>query len=575
LGHGSTRSNELDEDEQLLEKQTLNNGVTQLNSWQAVDWQAVEATVTRIREQIYVASAQNNLKKVGSLQKLMLRSRANWLQSIRRVTQINSGRKTPGIDREVVLDGKGRLALLSWLTSTPLKDYTPPPVRRVYIPKKNGQKRPLGMPTIRDRVMQAIVKNALEPYWEARFEHYSFGFRPGRSAHDAIASIHNSLARGKRGWILDADIKGAFDNIDHDALMSKIGNCPARNLSRKWLKAGVMENLEFSPGITGTPQGGIISPLLANIALHGMETAAGVKTRYVPSFDRYTQDRSPVKLVRYADDLVVMCYTEQDAKDAQAKLEDWLSSIGLEMSKEKTSIVHIDEGFDFLGFNIRRYSRQSRKKSGFVVQTRPSKKSIKAVTNKIRDCFQAGKSQTSAILRANSIIRGWSNYFRIGVSYKTFQTLDNIKWHRTWRYAKRRHPKKSASWLYNRYFKRIGTRKWVFYDHKRGLSLKLFSNTPIVRHTRVKYGASPDNPALRTYWSNRRAKAPASLVSEKQKLWSKQNGICPVCTQSLDTGEELEVHHLLGRGHEALRDKRLLHHTCHVQVTKVGLEPYA
>ncbi len=195
-----------------MEKQTSQDGGTQLNRWQDVDWQQVTANVTRLREQIYVASTRNDYKKVGNLQKLMLKSRSNWLLAIRRVTQINAGRKTPGVDREVVTTGKERLEILNWLETINIKEFKPPPVRRVYIPKSNKKLRPLGIPTIQDRVIQAIVKNALEPYWEARFEHNSFGFRPGRSAHDAIATIHTALIGGKRKWILDADIKGAFDH---------------------------------------------------------------------------------------------------------------------------------------------------------------------------------------------------------------------------------------------------------------------------------------------------------------------------------------------------------------------------
>lgn len=546
----------------------MTNNEIRLDSWHDIDWLKVSAAVKSLRQRIYVASQRNDLKTVSRLQKLMLRSRANWLQSIRRVTQINKGRRTPGVDQEVVTTPEERLRLLYWLETIKINDWNPPPVQRVEIPKDKGKMRPLGIPTIRDRIIQAIVKNALEPFWEARFESTSYGFRPGRSTHDAIVDIHHTLNRGYKEWVLDADIKGAFDNIDHTALMKVIGNFPARFVINRWLKAGVMKGQDLSPTEMGTPQGGIISPLLANIALHGMEAAIGVKYVFRPSRPERPHITSEIKVVRYADDFVVLAKTKEDAYLAQEKLKGWLADRGLTMSSEKTSIVHVDEGFDFLGFNIRRYNHQT-KPGQKVILTRPSKKSIEKVKDRIRDIFQRHRSGKTRrlLLELNPVTVGWANYYRIGVSSMTFKKLDDFLWHRSWRYAQRRHPNKGKRWLYQKYFKRIRNRAWTLYDAESGVNIQKFSNVPIRRHRKVKFMASPDDPNLDTYWLNR-YQNPTVPTGQKWILWTKQKGRCPECGDWLDTGEELEVHHLRGRGTEALKYKQLLHHMCHDRLTQ-------
>lgn len=294
-------------------------GETKLQDWQLIDWKYVEGDVRNLRQQIFVASKANDLKRVATLQKLMLRSRANWMSSIRRVTQINKGRRTPGVDREVITKPKERVKLFYWLEGQTINKWNPPPTRRVEIPKGPGKTRPLGIPTIRDRIIQAIVKNALEPFWEARFEGTSYGFRPGRSTHDAIEDVWLSL-KGRRQWVLDADIKGAFDNIDHDKLMELIGLFPARFLIRKWLKAGVMVNLDLSPTVAGTPQGGILSPLLANIALHGMEAVIGAKRTVKRNRGKGSTYYPHNKVIRYADDFVILTKTRAQAEEAKKTL---------------------------------------------------------------------------------------------------------------------------------------------------------------------------------------------------------------------------------------------------------------
>ena len=286
--------------------------------WLSVDWQRVEGDVRRLRQRIFTASQAGDLGKVRNLQKLMLRSHANTLVSVRRVTELNAGRETAGVDGQVVVTAAGK-AQLADRVQHHAAGWKPRPVKRVYIPKANGKQRPLGVPVIVDRVLQARVVNALEPEWEARFEPKSYGFRPGRGCHDAIESIYKTVA-GKaahRLWVLDADLAAAFDRIDHSHLLAALGTFPARGLVEQWLKAGVVEMGRLAPTEEGTPQGGVISPLLLNVALHGMEEAAGVRYRTVGVHAGKTVPGSPV-VVRYADDLVAMCASRDEADEVKA-----------------------------------------------------------------------------------------------------------------------------------------------------------------------------------------------------------------------------------------------------------------
>ena len=373
--------------------------------WDAVDWRACEESVRRLRQRIFTASRAGDLKRVRNLQKLMLRSRANALLGVRRVTERNAGRKTAGIDGEVVLSPKAKMDLACRVQlGEPSRAR---PLKRVHIPKRGGGKqRPLGIPVIVDRVQQAHVASALEPEWEARFEPRSYGFRPGRGCHDAIAVIYVTT-NGKsprRQWALDADLAAAFDRIDHTHILSQLGSFPARELVRQWLKAGVIENGHFAPTEEGTPQGGVISPLLLNIALHGMEKAAGVLYE-TGARAGFTAKGSPA-LVRYADDLIVLCHTRQQAVEVKARLAAWLTPRGLAFNEEKTRIVTLDEGFDFLGFNVRRYPGK--------LLIRPSKTAIRRVRERLRTEMRSlrGTNAEAVLIRLNPIIRGWSAYYR-------------------------------------------------------------------------------------------------------------------------------------------------------------------
>jgi len=272
--------------------------------WDAVDWRTHEGNVRRLRQRIFTAMREGDLAKVRNLQKLMLRSWSNTLVSVRQATQRNAGRRTAGIDGEVALTSPARMDM-AVLVHRSVRSWRPRAVRRVYIPKAGNRAklRPLGIPVIADRCHQGRVRHALEPEWEARFEPRSYGFRPGRSCQDAIEAIHVTSCgpRAKRLWAVDADLAAAFDKIDHCGLLGQLGSFPARDMIRDWLKAGVFEaGKGFTPTQEGVPQGGVISPVLLNVALHGLEEAAGVRYVCKGSEVRRTRADSPV-IIRYAD----------------------------------------------------------------------------------------------------------------------------------------------------------------------------------------------------------------------------------------------------------------------------------
>lgn len=534
--------------------------------WNAVNWQQANRNVRRPRQRIFRATQEQDWNKVQSLQRLMLRSRSNRLVSVRRVTQINQGKRTPGVDKLVVKTPAARGQLVDEMST--YQPWRAKPARRVYIPKANNGRRPLGIPTVPDRVLQAMVKNALEPSWEARFEGTSYGFRPGRGCHDAIVEIQ-ALGRstGRKRWVIDADIEGAFDNISHEYLLKVIGTVPGRDLIRQWLKAGYMEDNVFHPTEAGTPQGGVISPLLANIALHGLEKALGVKRNINGEI---IGNRA---VVRYADDFVVFCEDEKDAQKAQQTLTAWLAKRGLTLSKEKTWIVHITEGFDFLGFNVRQY-KVNDTPTGYKLLIKPSKKSVQKIRRKLKAEWRRlqGVNAAAVINTLNPIIRGEANYFRMSVATKVFEVLDYWMFRRAVQWIKHTHPKKSRQWCQNQYWGRFNPNRsdnWVFGDKHTGANLTKFKWFSIERHVLVRGTSSPDDPSLQSYWRQRAEKKKKGLSPKEQKLAQNQHGICPMCGETLYNNEDLHVHHKQPRsqgGTDDLWNLVLVHLYCHQQI---------
>jgi len=424
--------------------------------------------------------------------KLMLRSYSNLLLSVRKVTLENTGKGTAGIDRKIALTDKSRVALVRRMLKHKL--WQAQPVRRVYIPKAGGKLRPLGIPTIQDRVAQMIVKNALEPSWEARFESNSYGFRPGRSCHDAIKHVWQRLNKSQNDrWVLDADIRAAFDQISHDFTLDAIGQIPGRELIRQWLKAGYVEEEIFHATERGVPQGGVISPTLSNIALDGMQQLLKGKAGFV----------------RYADDFVATAPTREKIEAVVPLIQEFLLKRGLELHPEKTKIVSVYDGFNFLGFHVRYFQGKCLFK--------PQKEKVLQLLRNVRDWLRKHQQARAldVIAHLNPILIGWANYYRHAVSKRTFTYVDHQLWRMLWRWCLRRHPNKGKGWVRRKYFTSGNEGSWQFFAPftnpegvKLEMRLKNIGYVPIARHVKVCGAASPDDPALKEYWEKRRQRKP-------------------------------------------------------------------
>jgi RNA-directed DNA polymerase len=469
------------------------------------------------------------------------------------------------VDGVALLTPKQRLMLSESLSD--LTNWTADPIRRTYISKglETDEQRGLGIPTMRDRAMQALVKLAMEPEWEAQFEPNSYGFRPGRSAQDAIQAIFLGICR-KPKYALDADIEKCFDRINHKALVEKLNAIqPITRLVWAWLRAGIVDKGRLLFPEEGTPQGGVLSPLLANVALHGLEQAL------ISAVPR----KCWVKVVRYADDVVVLCADLETLIKLKEVTETWLAEMGLRLKPSKTRITHtLNEcegniGFDFLGFNVRQYRVGKyrtwlyRGKPGYKTLIRPSKAAVKRQLCKVRAVIHQhrGAPQSALISDLNPMIRGWALYYRNFVAKRTFGWMDDQVYRKLRKWAVYRHRRKSHKQSFRRYWQRQGGR-WNFSD---GTStLARYESTPIVRHIKVKGDRSPYDGDW-VYWGLRLGRDPTK-PGRVIRLLKRQGGRCVLCGLRFMVDDITEVHHWDGdRTNNRYANLVLLHGHCHDQ----------
>ena len=463
--------------------------------WKSINWKSIEYAIFKIQKRIYEAEKEGKYRKSNNYARLLVNDKRSLLYSIYVVTKRNKGRRTSGIDGMVIKTDSERMAIFYKLCEYKISLHNPKPTRRINIPKKNNKTRPLGIPSIIDRIYQQICKLALEPMWESKFETISYGFRPARGTKDAIAKIHRGVRGLKKKYIFEGDFKSCFDNLNHQHILDKIDGFPLKNLIKRWLEAGYIENNLFYETRVGTPQGGIISPLLANIALDGMEEALNIsyrKKKYGNGGITYV-NTSKYNVIRYADDFIILCETLEDANAIYNLLEEYLKERGLNLAPDKTKITHIKDGFDFVGYNIRCYKSHNHNK----ILTKASNESIKSFKKKakniIRNCYPWNIEES--IIKLNHLINGTGYYWRIGANKSLFAKIDNYIYELWMRQVKRWYPKKSIKWIVNKHFKTSNHPqykwKWTFTDPTSGYQVDRMSWIKIKYPFIMKYGATP------------------------------------------------------------------------------------
>ena len=531
--------------------------------WEEIDWQKARAYVKKLQMRIVKAQKEGHYSKVKSLQWLLTHSFYAKALAVKRVTS-NSGKRTSGVDHELWLTPQAKFNAISKLNR---RGYRPQPLRRHYIPKKNGKMRPLSIPTMTDRAMQTLYKFSLEPIAETYADPNSYGFRIGRSTHDAIEQCFTDLNKGKSPkWILEGDIKGCFDHISHQWLLE---NIPMdTQILEKWLKCGYVETQKLFPTDEGTPQGGTISPTLMNMTLDGLE--------------RLLHDRLPTRkkvngkthcnkmnFVRYADDFIITGESPEFLREKVLPIvREFLTERGLQLSEEKTVITHIGEGFDFLGKNIRKYNGK--------LLIKPCKSAVKSFLGKVRDIIKSSKSIKQEILirRLNPVIRGWVNNQRYVVSSKVFSTVDYEIYKCLWQWAKRRHKKKSRKWIARKYWHDIDSRQWTFsvpYENQGTEGKPLYckleyaTDTKIIRFKKIVAEANPFDEYWTDYFEEREGEKLLNSTKGREKLltiWRRQGRCCPVCGDRITSETGFKVHTPAGKNSR----KIMVHKECHEEI---------
>lgn len=544
------------------------------SEWHSIDWKAVMQFVGKAQMRIAQAETEKDFRRVARLTRSLTRSWQAKALSVRKVTE-NQGKRTSGIDH-VLWDTPTK----KWnaISSLNPRGYRARPLRRVYIPKSNGKERPLGIPTMKDRAMQALYLLALEPAVECASDPNSYGFRKGRSTHDARSQLFVSLSqKASAQWVLDADISGFFDNINHEWLLSHVHM--DKVMLNKWLKSGVVDAGQLQRTDDGTPQGGIISPTLANITLNGLESRLTQFLREKLGFHRTKTEK--VNVIRYADDFVITGNSKELLENTvRPWIVEFLRERGLTLSEEKTRIVHIEQGFDFLGWNFRKY--------GGKLLIKPNQKNVKAFYGKVKEIIATSLSVPTETLikRLNPVLKGWAQYHRGTVAKQTFNKIDHLIYWRLMRWGLRRHPRKTSKWVYTNYWKLCGSRRRFarLQDDPLGgdkrilLTLYSLADMKIVRHVKVKGDYNPFHPDWIGYGEKLRVQRMGETIWSAQRaaLWFDQGGKCAVCEQEIDMADEnMDDHHIVYRqlgGSDALSNRVLLHPICHRRVHALGLK---
>ena len=538
--------------------------------WHAINWHKAHTIVRRLQGRIVKATQAGRWGKVRALQRLLTHSFSAKVVAVKRGTE-NQGKRTPGVDGVLWDTPEKKAQAVGTLRQ---HGYRTQPLRRVYIAKSGGTgKRPLSIPCMHDRAMQALYLLALDPIAETQADPNSYGFRLERSTADAIEQCHIVLAlRHSAQWILEGDIRSCFDSFSHDWLVAHIPMEQA--ILRKWLKAGFMDNHGLYPTDAGVPQGGVASPVIMNLALNGLERH--LKQAF-PAFQGHT--RTKVHVIRFADDCIVTGHSKQFLEhEVQPLIAQFLAERGLVLSYEKTRVTPIEDGFDFLGTHVRKYQ-------GKLLCT-PAKKNVRHFLDTIRGIVKRHKQAITGnlILQLNPVIRGWAQYHQHGASKRTFARVDHQIFTLLWQWARRRHPRKSRHWIRDKYFRSEDGNNWVFFGHvthpqgtHKDVRLFRASSVPIRRHTKIKGEANPYDPQWEPYFETRLGVRMARNLRGRRsliRLWKEQDGLCAVCQQRITQLTGWHSHHLVWRTHggsDRTENRVLLHPNCHAQVHSQGL----